>query len=132
MTGVMVLAAFLALGGVGAYLAGIAGLNEIRHLERVGEPAEALVRYRAGRADDGPAPPLLQFTTRTAEVVEVFSPVPSSRAHPLRPGALVRLRYDPADPCQVLLEDRRRRGVERLFILLGVTALLAAVALLAL
>ncbi|MDH6141961.1 MULTISPECIES: DUF3592 domain-containing protein [Kitasatospora] len=132
MIGVTALVVFLALGGVGAYLAGIAGLNGIRHLEEVGEPAEALVRYRAPGPDDTAPPPhpLLQFTTRTAEVVEVFSPVASSRAHPLRPGALVRLRYDPADPRQVLLEGRQRRGVERVFVLLGVTALLTAVVLL--
>jgi hypothetical protein len=122
-------AVFLALGGLVAYLAGVAGLNEIRRLGEVGVAAQALVRYRAPGPEDGSAAarPLLQFTTGGEQVVEVFSPVPSSRALPLVHGGLVWLRYDPADPSRVLVVGRERRRLEYAFVLLGVAAVLGAV-----
>ncbi|GAA1972932.1 hypothetical protein GCM10009738_57840 [Kitasatospora viridis] len=126
-------ALFLALGGLVAYLAGVTGLNEIRRLRRVGVPALALVRYRVLGPDDHPpsARPLLQFSTPAEQVVEVFSPVLSSRALPLVHGGQVWLRYDPADPREVLLEGRERRSVERAFVIAGALAVLAAVVLVA-
>ncbi|MFE0463080.1 DUF3592 domain-containing protein [Kitasatospora sp. NPDC058965] len=127
------MALFLAFGGLVACLAGVAGLGEIRRLHRVGVSALALVRYRAPGREDGSAvsPPLLEFTTRGMQVVEVFSPVPSSRALPLEQGSRVRLRYDPADPGRVLLVGRERRHLEYAFVLLGAAAVLGAVVVIA-
>ncbi|PBC71174.1 hypothetical protein BX265_5766 [Streptomyces sp. TLI_235] len=127
----MALAVFLGMGGLVAYLAGLAGLHEIRRLRRVGTPTLALVRYRAGGAGEGPAGrrPLLQFSTGAGQVVEVFSPVPAGRALPLADGAEVRLRYDPADPGQVLVDGGERQWLERLFVGSGVAAMLGALVL---
>jgi hypothetical protein len=126
-------AVFLALGGLVAWLAGATGLSEVRRLSQVGESALALVRYRAPGAEDGSAasPPMLEFTTRGRQVVEVFSPVPSSRALPLEQGGHVWLHYDPAEPSQVQLVGRERRRLEYAFLLLGAVALLGSVVALA-
>ncbi|MFD8754974.1 DUF3592 domain-containing protein [Kitasatospora sp. NPDC059577] len=122
---------FGALGGVVAYLAGVVGLRELRRLRRVGVPASALVRARARRPEDHAPPPrpLLQFETADGRVVEVFSPVPSTARHPLPDGRYVPVRYDPADPRQVLVDGRERAGLEYGFLALGVLAVLGAVGL---
>ncbi|MFF7988748.1 DUF3592 domain-containing protein [Kitasatospora xanthocidica] len=122
---------FGALGGVVAYLAGVVGLRELRRMRRVGVPASALVRERAlGPEDRSPSPrPLLQFETADGRVVEVFSPVPSTTRHPLPDGGYVPVRYDPADPRQVLVEGRERRRLEYAFMALGVAMVLLAIAL---
>ncbi|GAA2242562.1 MULTISPECIES: DUF3592 domain-containing protein [Kitasatospora] len=125
-------ALFAGLGGLLALLAGRAGLREIRRLRRVGLPARALVRYRALSAEDllGSPRPLLQFTTADGEVVEVFSPVPSSRSRCLTDGSRVWITYDPADPAQVLLDGRERRWLEYVFLTSGAAVTLAALSLL--
>ncbi|MFI9274368.1 DUF3592 domain-containing protein [Kitasatospora sp. NPDC052896] len=128
------LALFAGLGGLVAYLAGAVGLHEIRRLRQSGTSAQALVRYRALGPEDrsGAIRPLLQFATEDGRVVEVFSPVPPGRSHPLVDGATVRVRYDPADPRQVLVDGRERRGLEYAFLGLGTAVLLTALLLLVL
>ncbi|WSL80170.1 hypothetical protein OG403_34520 [Kitasatospora sp. NBC_01266] len=110
------LAVNLLVGGVLAYLAGATGLAEIRRLRRVGVTTEALVKRRAqGR-------PLLQFATEGGLVMELFSPVEVAADQVL-------VRYDPADPRQVLVLGRERRAVEYGFLCAGATIVLAALAL---
>ncbi|MFJ8627968.1 DUF3592 domain-containing protein [Kitasatospora sp. NPDC093550] len=122
---------FGALGGVVAYLAGVVGLRELRRLRRVGVPASALVRARAPGPEDRALPPrpLLQFETADGRVVEVFSPVPSTARHPLPDGGYVPVRYDPADPRQVLVDGRERVGLEYGFLALGVLVVLGSITL---
>jgi hypothetical protein len=128
----VVVAAFLALGGLAAYLVGVGSLAETRRLHRVGVLVWALVKSRpAVRGDTtGASAPLLQFSTEQGAVLEVFSPVPSSRSRPLVDGAMVRIAYDPADPRKVLVLGRERRGVDRAFMVLGALLVLAALVLL--
>ncbi|MEU8515395.1 DUF3592 domain-containing protein [Kitasatospora sp. NPDC048722] len=122
---------FGGLGGVVAYLAGVVGLREVRRLRRVGVPVRALVRERVPAPEDRASPPrpLLQFETEDGRVVEVFSPVPSTPRHPLPDGGYVPLRYDPADPRQVLVEGRERRPLEYGFVALGLSMVLIALVL---
>ncbi|MFJ2187080.1 DUF3592 domain-containing protein [Kitasatospora sp. NPDC087861] len=122
---------FGALGGVVAYLAGVVGLRELRRLRRVGVPALALVRARVPTPEDRALPPrpLLQFETADGRVVEVFSPVPSTPRHPLPDGGHVPVRYDPADPRQVLVDGRERRPLEYAFVALGLLMVLTSITL---
>ncbi|MCP2309228.1 MULTISPECIES: DUF3592 domain-containing protein [Kitasatospora] len=127
----VVLAAFLGCGGLVACLAGLVGLREIRRLRRVGMSTLALVRRRTRDVKDGSAGPrpLLQFSTAAGQVVEVFSPVPPSRALPLADGQEVRLRYDPLDPRELLVEGGEREWLERVFVGSGAVAVLGAAVL---
>ncbi|MEV7598132.1 DUF3592 domain-containing protein [Kitasatospora sp. NPDC089797] len=122
---------FGALGGVVAYLAGVVGLRDLRRLRRVGVPVRALVRARVPAPEDRSLPPrpLLQFETEDGRVVEVFSPVPSTARHPLPDGGYVPVRYDPADPRQVVVEGRERRRLEYAFAAVGLLMLLVSVTL---
>jgi hypothetical protein len=121
-TGGIVTAVFLGIGGLAAYLAGVAGLVETRRIARDGRRVRALVRRRPGATRA-----LLQFTTEDERelVMEVYGPAG------LPDGQEVWLRYDPADPREVLVEGWEGRGRERAFIAVGVTALLVALAVLA-
>ena len=131
MSAVVVTAAFLAVGGVVAYLVGVSSLAETRRLSRDGVPAQALVMQRPGvhGGVNGTPGPLLQFSTEDGTVLEVFSPVPSVRSYPLTDGQQVPIRYDPADPRKLLVLGRERRGVDRAFALLGAALVLAALLL---
>ncbi|MFD9065442.1 DUF3592 domain-containing protein [Kitasatospora purpeofusca] len=124
-------AVFAGLGGLVAYLAGLAGLRDLRRLRRVGVPGLALVRERLPGPEDRSAVsrPLLQFTTEDGRIVEVFSPVPSSRRTPLVDGSHVPIRYDPADPRQVLVAGRERRRLEYAFLGLGCVMAITAILL---
>ncbi|RAG87058.1 hypothetical protein DN069_03640 [Streptacidiphilus pinicola] len=121
-TGGIVTAVFLGIGGLAAYLAGVSGLVEARRIRRDGHRVRALVRTRPGATR-----PLLQFTTEDDRelVMEVYGPAG------LPEGQEVWLRYDPADPREILVEGHEGRGRERAFVALGVTAVLAALAVLA-
>ena len=115
-------AAFLGIGGLTAYLAGVVGLRDTRRLLSAGVRTSALVRVRPEATR-----PLLQFTTQDDQgrVMEVYGPAG------LVDGSQVWLRYDPADPREVVVEGREGQGREYAFILLGVLAVLAALVLLA-
>lgn len=119
--GGVVTGVFLGVGGVVAYLAGIVGMGQTRRIRHDGRRVRALVRLRPGATR-----PLLQFTTDDEHelVMEVYGPAG------LRDGSEVWLRYDPADPREVVVEGREGRGRERVFVALGVVAVLAALALL--
>ncbi|MEZ0070433.1 hypothetical protein ABIA32_006486 [Streptacidiphilus sp. MAP12-20] len=119
--GAIVSAVFLGVGGVVAYLAGLSGLDEARRLRREGRRVQALVRSRQGATR-----PLLQFSTDDERelVMEVFGPAG------LQDGAEVWLRYDPADPREVLVEGHEGRWRERSFAIVGVVAVVAALVVL--
>ncbi|MFC1412622.1 DUF3592 domain-containing protein [Streptacidiphilus sp. N1-12] len=129
---VIVTGVFLGFGGLVAYLVGVGALAETRRLRRDGVPAWAQVMRHPAAFDEvnGVPGPLLQFTTRDGAVVEVFAPVPSGRSRPLAAGERVRVAYDPADPRQVLVLGRERRGIDFAFAGLGVGLALAALVLL--
>ncbi|GAA0998440.1 hypothetical protein GCM10009555_097710 [Acrocarpospora macrocephala] len=75
--------------------------------------------------------PVLRFVTADGVRVEAESPVGANPA-PAQPGDVVAIRYDPADPRQVRIDDLRGRGtlVGGILIGLGVTFLTAALGLL--
>jgi hypothetical protein len=123
---VVTMAGFTAASGAVALLAGLAGLREIRRLHRVGVDVWALVKRTGHRAR-----PVLQYETADGRVIEVGSPVPASKHHPLADGSLVRVRYDPDDPRELLLHGHKRATLEyamvgtgAVFVLLGAGLLL--------
>ncbi|MEY9967829.1 hypothetical protein ABIA33_005909 [Streptacidiphilus sp. MAP12-16] len=122
---------FLAVGGAVAYLAGAAGLAETRRLRQVGIETWALVKQRPVQPGDqtGRSAPLLQFATEQGLVMEVFSPVRSTRSGPLVDEQHVQVTYDPADPRCVLVHGRERRGIEYAFLGLGACVVLTALTL---
>lgn len=130
----MVIAGFAAFAGVIASLAGLYGVRRIRRIEHGGVRSTALVKRAPGAAsgDLGPPRPLLQFTTKDEQVVEIVSPVPPTRRRPLRDGETVLVIYDPQDPGSVVVLGRERIGLEYGFVLAGVVVSVAAIALIAL
>lgn len=88
---VVTVAGFTVVSGSVALLTGIAGLRGIHRLRRVGVEVWAL-----------------QYETRDGRVMEVGSPAPASKRHPLADGSLVLVRYDPDDPRELLLQGRER------------------------
>ncbi|MFH8837178.1 DUF3592 domain-containing protein [Streptomyces sp. NPDC017868] len=127
----VVAAAMLGLGGTFAHLVGAMGLSRIHRLRRDGVTVPALVRYRTAAEEDAAHPrrPLLQFATLDGRVIEVVSPVPPSRTHALVDGSEVSITYDPADPSQILVDGRERRGLEYAFMGCGAALALSALAL---
>lgn len=118
-----VLAGFTLFGGLVALLAGAYGLRRTRRVAAAGDAVWALVKP----APRGSGRPLLQYETTDGQVLELPSPVPSTRREPLTPGGRVHLFYDPADPREVVLLGRERTGLDRTFIAAG--AAVAAVGL---
>ncbi|MFB8038599.1 DUF3592 domain-containing protein [Streptomyces sp. NPDC056004] len=129
---VAVLAGITALGGMLAVLAGAYGLHQARRVRETGVRVQALVKRRPGAAHEESAPPqpLLQFVTEDDRVMEVVSPVPATRRHPLNHGDNVLVSYDPADPRNVVVHGWDRSGLERAFIAGGALVVLLSVALL--
>ncbi|MFF3599557.1 DUF3592 domain-containing protein [Kitasatospora indigofera] len=127
----MPLALSVGTGGAVAYLAGAVGLSRTRRFRQVGVPVRAMVKSRPADAGDptGGARPLLQFVTLDDAVMEVFSPVPASRAQPLVDGGRVWVSYDPADPREVAVRGRERVWLDAAFIVLGAAAVLLSLGL---
>nr|WSY50552.1 DUF3592 domain-containing protein [Streptomyces sp. NBC_00886] len=128
---VITMAGFTGVSGTVALLTGLVGLRRIRRLRRAGVDVWALVK-RTGPVggEDGPRP-VLQYTTEDGRVMEVGSPVPTSKRQPLADGSHVLVRYDPEDPRELVLYGRERAvweyamaGVGAFFILLGAGLLL--------
>nr|WSW65845.1 DUF3592 domain-containing protein [Streptomyces sp. NBC_00995] len=128
-----VLAGMAAFGGMLAIMAGAYGLARARRVRESGVHVQALVKRSPGRGGVGPAMlrPSLQFVTEDGRVLEVASPVSSTRRQPLRDGDHVLVSYDPADPRDVVVHGRERLGLERGFIGVGALVVLLAVTLLA-
>ncbi|MFI6086532.1 DUF3592 domain-containing protein [Streptomyces sp. NPDC051218] len=115
----VVLAVFTALGGLVALLAGAYGLRRTRRITAAGEVAQALVKA----VPPGAERPVLQFETGDGRVVEVVSPVPPSRRHPLAAGDRVRIAYDSDDPRETVVIGHERRGIDRGFVVAGAAVL---------
>ncbi|TJZ99211.1 DUF3592 domain-containing protein [Actinacidiphila oryziradicis] len=128
---VVTMAVFTAASGAAALLAGLSGLRGIRRLRRVGVNVWALVKRAGPAAGEDSVRPLLQYQTEDGRVIEVGSPAPPSKRHPLAEGSLVLVRYDPYDPRELQLHGRERATLEytmvgagTVFILLGAGLLL--------
>ncbi|WP_406463243.1 DUF3592 domain-containing protein [Streptomyces sp. NBC_01622] len=128
---VITTAGFTGVSGTVALLTGLVGLRRIRRLRRAGVDVWALVkRTGAVGGEDNPRP-VLRYTTGDGRVMEVGSPVPASKRHPLPEGSHVLVRYDPEDPRELVLYGHERTaweysmaGVGAVFILLGAGLLL--------
>ncbi|MCX3064232.1 DUF3592 domain-containing protein [Streptomyces beihaiensis] len=116
----IVLAASTAMGGLIAVLAGAYGLQRTRRVRTVGNVVEALVKP----PPQGTERPLLQFRTLEGRVVEVVSPVPSTRRRPLRAGSSVSVAYDTDDPRDTVLLGAERPGADRGFMFAGAVLVL--------
>ncbi|MFJ6562504.1 DUF3592 domain-containing protein [Streptomyces sp. NPDC091412] len=130
----VVMAVFAACGGCVTALAGLTGLRQTRRIERTGVRAWALVKPNPeARGEDPPSPrPLLQFSTEAGQVVEIASPVPTTRRRPLRDGNTLLITYDPADPGSIVVHNRERRLLDYGFIAAGTLVLLLALVLVSL
>ncbi|MFF1691404.1 MULTISPECIES: DUF3592 domain-containing protein [unclassified Streptomyces] len=104
----VVLAAFMLLGGLVALLAGAYGLRRTRRISEAGRVTQALVKPPQA----GSERPLLQFETHDGRVVEVVSPAPPTRRLPLPTGALVGIAYDVDDPRETVLIGGERPGLD--------------------
>jgi hypothetical protein len=128
---VVVMAGFTGVSGTVALLTGLVGLRRTRRLRRVGVDVWALVKRAGPGGGDDDRRPVLQYTTEDGRVMEVGSPVPASKRHPLAVGSQVLVRYDPEDPRELVLYGHERAaweyataGVGAVFILLGAGLLL--------
>ena len=122
---VVTMAGLTTASGAVALLAGLAGLRGIRCLRRVGVDAWALVKRTDHRAR-----PILQYETADGRVMEVGSPVPASKHHPLADGSLVRVRYDPDDPRELLLHGHMQATLEYAMVGAGAAFVLVGAGLL--
>ncbi|MCQ4213466.1 MULTISPECIES: DUF3592 domain-containing protein [Streptomyces] len=111
----IVLAAFTAMGGLVALLAGAYGLQRTRRVQAAGNVVEALVKP----PQPGTERPLLQFETDDGRVIEVVSPVPSTKRRPLPAGGLVSVAYDVRDPRETVVLGGERPGVDQGFMIAG-------------
>lgn len=109
---VVTMAGLTAASGAVALLAGLVGLQGIRRLRRVGVDVWALVKRAGPTTGEDGVRPLLQYETGDGLVVEVGSPAPPSKRHPLVEGSLVRVTYDPDDPRVLQLHGRERATLE--------------------
>lgn len=122
----------LTVSGLGVVFAGLSGaqLIQARRLRGRGVTAEAVVVAQQGMLAPGASHGLLQrpvlvFTTREGQTVEVSSPVGADESE-LLPGHTVTVHYDPTDPRQVSIPEHEL-GVYRLLFAIGLF-LLALVA----
>lgn len=121
----VVLAAFTAIGGLVALLAGAYGLRQTRRVTEAGAVTQALVKAVRPGADR----PTLQFETADGRVLEVVSPVPVSRRRPLPAGERVPIAYDVDDPRDVVLLGAERRGLDWSFVAAGACLVVVGLAL---
>ncbi|AVZ72411.1 hypothetical protein SLUN_09605 [Streptomyces lunaelactis] len=119
----IVFAAFTAIGGLVAALAGAYGLRQTRRIAASGHFAIALVKP----APPGVERPLLQYETEDGRVMEIVSPVPLQA--PLESGSSVRLSYDPEDPRDVVLDGHARTRVDKGFVIAGLALVVIALVL---
>lgn len=121
----IVLAAFTAMGGLVALLAGAYGLRRARRIRTAGNVVDALVKP----PQPGSERPLLQFETVDGRVIEVVSPVPPGKHRPLPPGGVVSVAYDVEDPRETVLIGGERPGVDRGFMIAGAALVLVGMVL---
>jgi Protein of unknown function (DUF3592) len=114
---------WIAVAGLPAMLAGLAGMHRVRRLRRVGVKAWAVAV--AEPAADGNRRVGLQYTLADGNVLERLAPPTVRKAAELRPGQKVLIWYDPADPLDILLYGREGRVSDLMFVLAGAAFVLA-------
>jgi uncharacterized protein DUF3592 len=110
-------------GGVAA-LAGLSGMRRVRRLRRSGQPARAMVlppraAAGAGFLDDAPEPTMMQYALADGRVVERVCPVSARKAAGPGSARQILVRYDPADPQDILVHVREGWYSDRLFVAVG-------------
>lgn len=117
----IVIGALFALPGALAALAGLCGMRRVWRLRRYGLPAWAMILpSRAAAADlrDGsPGQVLMQYALADGRVIERFCPASARKA--AGHGQQVLVRYDPADPQDVLIHAREGWYSDRAFVTVG-------------
>ena len=127
---------FAVAGGV-AVLTGLTARDRVRRLRRAGERTWAMVVPAPVRAGDpgepasrSPRRTLIQYRLADGRVIERLCPRPLRRSAAPAAGQKVPIRYDPADPTDVLVNgwdgrysDRMLLGAGLFFLLLGLAAL---------
>ena len=116
-------------GGVLCAGAGLAGLRALRRIQDTGVAVWALIAPAPRQADDVPSAyrPLLRYVTEDGRPLEVYSPAAPSKGRPLVEGRPILVRYDPADPTQIVLHGTRFFA-DRVFIVAGTLAALSSIA----
>jgi hypothetical protein len=127
---VITMAGFTGVSGAVALLTGLVGLRRIRRLRRAGVDVWALVKRAAPVGGEDRPRPVLQYTTENGRVMEVGSPVPASKRHPLAEGSHVLVRYDPEDPRELVLYGHERAAWEYAMTGMGAVFLLVSTGLL--
>jgi hypothetical protein len=115
-------------GGVLSAGAGTAGWRALRRIRDSGIAVWALIAPAPRSPEDAPSGyrPLLRYTTEDGRPLEVFSPSAPTKSRPLVEGRPILVRYDPADPTQIVLHGTRPYA-DILFIVLGALAAVGAV-----
>jgi hypothetical protein len=117
-----VLGIWIALAGLPSALAGLTGMRRVRRLRRDGAQAWATVVLR--HSADGERQVALQYTLPGGQVLEKPA---AGKTAALLPGERVLIRYDPADPLDVLVHGRERQGANLAFVIAGVVLVAAGV-----
>ncbi|MEQ4205484.1 DUF3592 domain-containing protein [Actinopolymorpha sp. B17G11] len=130
-------AASLVLLVLGVLFAGVSfvRLRTLERLRRQGVTATGVVvgqdaSFQSSSADSSGGlvhAPVVRFTTRTGQVVQVRPPAQATHTSYI-PGRPVVVHYDPAAPERAVVAGFER-GIYRIFLAIGVTALVVAAAL---
>lgn len=127
-----VLGVVIVFGGLLSVYAGIAQLRDRRRLVADGGTAWALIVPAPRHPEYEPSAyrPMLRFDTDDGRLVEVYSPVPSTKRQPLIEGRKILVHYASEDPTQVVVHGEKGRS-DLLFIGIGLAAVISAVTVMA-
>ena len=117
----VVFAAWLALAGLIAGLAGLGGVRRRRRLRSCGLTAWAMVLPTPSELDEDRRGPgvSVQFALDDGRVIERAHGRRARRSAALQPGERVLVWYDPADPGDVLVYGSDSRWSDRTFLAVG-------------
>jgi hypothetical protein len=124
---------FALAGGIAA-LAGSSGMHRARRLRRTGQPAQAMVLpprpcARAGLLDDSPEPIIMQYGLADGRVIERICPASARKAAGPGSAREFLVRYDPADPQDILVHAREGWYCDRAFVAVGVLLIVIGIAI---
>ncbi|MFL6114060.1 MAG: DUF3592 domain-containing protein [Catenulispora sp.] len=124
----VVLGVVIVLGGLLSAYAGIAQLRERRRVLAEGDTVWASIVPAPTHPEYEPSAyrPMLRFETEDGRVVEVYSPVSSTKRRPLVEGRRILVHYVGEDPAQVVVHGEKG-PTDLLFIGSGLAAVVAAV-----
>ena len=119
----IVIGALFALPGGLAALAGLCGMRRVRRLRRRGLAAWAMILpspvSEPRLADGWPEPVLMQYALADGRVIERICPASARLAARRGSGQEVLVRYDPADPQDILVHAREGWYADRAFVAVG-------------